>query len=374
MGLRVLITNIELSSRTGTCLYVRDLALELQRQGHSPAVYTLEKGPIANEIAGAGIPLTNNLNQFDFQPEIIHGHHFITTLSALQHFRKVPAIFICHDHVSWADKTPFHPHIHRYFGVSRICVERLLHDGVPGNNVRLFLNFVDTKRFPPRPPLPKHPRRVLVFSNYAQTGTYLPAIIAACREARLELEVVGGGVGNPVDRPEEILGKYDIIFAKGKAAMEAMAVGAAVVLCDYGSLGPMVTTKEFSSLRPQNFGFQALRFPLQPENILRQVARYDPQDATTVRGMIRTQASLEQAARSLSGIYQEVLRELESEPHGPFAAVPSREQLLVRLYVKLTGTWRGVTPVQKKFLKKIPGVRALLVKIKKFFSEQGITD
>ena len=34
MGLRVLITNIILASRTGTELYVRDLAVELLRRGH----------------------------------------------------------------------------------------------------------------------------------------------------------------------------------------------------------------------------------------------------------------------------------------------------------------------------------------------------
>ena len=50
-------------------------------------------------------------------------------------------------------------------------------------------------------------------------------------------------------QPERVLGRYDIVFAKAKAAMEAMAVGAAVVLCDFGGVGPMVTWADFDRLR-----------------------------------------------------------------------------------------------------------------------------
>jgi hypothetical protein len=33
-------------------------------------------------------------------------------------------------------------------------------------------------------------------------------------------------------KPEEILGGYDLVFAKARSAIEAMAVGTAVVICD----------------------------------------------------------------------------------------------------------------------------------------------
>ena len=43
-----------------------------------------------------------------------------------------------------------------------------------------------------------------------------------------------------VDRPEAILGDYDLVFAKARAAMEAMATGCAVILCDRVGAGPLV--------------------------------------------------------------------------------------------------------------------------------------
>ena len=37
--------------------------------------------------------------------------------------------------------------------------------------------------------------------------------------------------------------RYDIVFAKARAAIEAMAVGAAVIVCDFDGVGPMVSTE-----------------------------------------------------------------------------------------------------------------------------------
>lgn len=51
-----------------------------------------------------------------------------------------------------------------------------------------------------------------------------------------------------------MLGGYDLVFAKARCALEAMAVGCAVVLCDVGGLGPLVTRAQVQHLRRWNFG------------------------------------------------------------------------------------------------------------------------
>jgi hypothetical protein len=365
VGLKVLITNVDLSHRSGTQLYVADLALELRRQRHSPAVYTLVKGCISDELEQAGIPVSDHLGQVSFQPDVIHGHHHFPALAAIQHFPDVPAVFICHDHSSGHAPTPLHPRIRRYFGVSRICVERLILDGVPPGQAQLLLNFVDTQRFRPRPPLPERPRRALVFSNYARAETNLPAISAACRQAGLELDVVGAGVYTAVTRPEEVLGRYDLVFAKARAAMEALAVGTAVILCDFAGLGPMVTSAEYASLRPLNFGFQALREPLRPENILNQIARYDAADAAQVRDLIRAEAGLDQAVTNLVGIYRAVIEEQTQAPLGPPEASTNlhlrRRRLLRRPIYTGLAMFAALAPRHRELLRMLPGVEAVKV-------------
>jgi hypothetical protein len=140
------------------------------------AVFTKVLGELAEELKSENIPVTDRLTRLPFKPDIIHGHHYLTTLQALQQFPFTPAIFVCHDHLYRMDRPPLHPNIRRYLGVSRVCMKRLSRDGAPEAQIAFFQNFVDLERFQQRGPLPEKPRRALVFSNYANARTQLPSI------------------------------------------------------------------------------------------------------------------------------------------------------------------------------------------------------
>jgi hypothetical protein len=193
-----------------------------------------------------------------------------------------------------------------------LCMSRLLSVGAPSSQTELRTNFVNLRRFTPRPPLPPRPTRALVFSNYATANTQLPAIEEACRRLDVPLDVIGRGVGRASDRPEQLLADYDLVFAVGKAALEAMAVGAAVVLCDFGGLGPMVTADNFDRLRSLNFGLAALVDTLTPEGIVLQVNRYDPVDAGRVRDLVRSRCGLERAVAEIVRVYEQVIEEADA--------------------------------------------------------------
>ena len=363
MGLRVLITNRELWSPSGTVTYVRDLALELQRRGHTPLVFSSTGGSVDEELRASGVGVSDRLSRLG-RPDIIHAHHHAPTMLALRQWPTVPAIHICHDHLSPHDRTPLHDRIRRHFGVSRVCVKRLVDEGAPADRVALLPNFVDTARFLPRPPLPRQARRALLFSNYASAETHLPTVRAACLEAGLELDVAGIGTGNILDQPEHVLGSYDIVFAKGKAAIEAMAVGSAVVLCDFAGVGPMVSAAQFDALRERNFGFEALSEPVATGPLLRQVARYDPEDAMRVRDLIRTKAGLQGAAEGLITIYREVIAEYASEvrpTRSVRAFAPwSREGVLLRIY----WTWMSIPRERRERIARLPGVRRAIDRLR----------
>ena len=365
MGLRVLITNVTLAGRTGTEVYVRDLALELLRQGHHPAVFIAGDrfGPIGAELRAAGVRVASNLLTLrGFEPDVIHGHHTRAVVGAAHRFPRAPIIFICHDHRAPWDTLPFVRGIRRWFAVSELCRQRLIRDGIADATAKLLLNFVDTRRFQPRPPLPPHPARALVLSHTARADTHLPAVTEACRRLRLPLDVVGSGSGKPVNAPERILGRYDVVFAKAKAAMEAMAIGAAVVLCDYGGVGPMVTTANFDPLRPHNFGFRVLSEPLAPEPLVREIERYDAHDAARVRDRIRSEAALEPFVTALVGTYRAVIDEGE-DAGPPFAGgahllrhvFVARDALALRLVSSAEGTGRLA-----RLLASMPGMPRLV--------------
>jgi hypothetical protein len=313
MCLNVLITNHYLKTHSGTELYVRDVALELKRLGHTPAVFSPLPGRVAEEVREAGIQVESDLARLDFSPDVIHGHNTYEALAAIHRYPKTPAIYICHANFHKTDVPPRHSHILRYYGISGTCIDRILASGVPSEKIELHTNFVDLKRFAPRPPLPERPKRALVFSNYASEDGYLPAVREACRQAGIELSVVGKMVGNLVENPQDIIGDYDIVFAIGKSAIEGLAVGCAVVLCGTHGVGPMVTESTFAELRAKNFGYATLTEAHAPETILAQIERYDAEDAKRVGQLMRSVGGLEDAAANLLRIYHDVIDEAKAK-------------------------------------------------------------
>src|SRR5579862_9253375 len=125
MGLRILITNWRLDGYSGTETFVRDLALGLAADEHEAIVYSPRPGPIAQEIAAAGIQVVADLSAVRKPPDIIHGHHHVETTEALLRFPEAPGVFVLHDRSAWHDVPPVASQIRRYVAVDLNCRERL---------------------------------------------------------------------------------------------------------------------------------------------------------------------------------------------------------------------------------------------------------
>ena len=305
-NLRILITNRYLDIYGGTQVVVRDLAFELRRQGHEPVVYSPESGKVAQEIRSSGIVVVDKLSSLTGSFDIIHGHHD-QALEALLYFPSVPAVYVCH---GVSECVFYFPRILRYVAVDEPCRKRIADVlAITEELIEIIPNAIDLARFQPRGPLPSRPRRALVFSNNAGPHTHLPVVRRACAQAGLELDVVGFGAGRPINDPESILPGYDIVFAKARCALEALAVGNAVVLCDCMGLGPMVSTRNFDDLRPMNFGYKTLVNALQPRLIRAEIERYDPAEAALVSARVRHQSGIIEATQHWINLYTQVINE-----------------------------------------------------------------
>lgn len=334
--LRILITNTTLATRTGTELYVRDLARALTACGHLPIIYSTDLGPIAEELRAATIPVVDDLNAVAEPPDVIHGHHHPETMTALMHFPTVPGIFFCHDWVAWHDEAPHFPRLLRYAAVSHALRDRLvMQHGVPPERVRVMLNFVDLAAFKPRSPLPPRPARALFFSHSAQ-GEVVAHVGAACARAGIALDVVGAGVGKVVIDPAALLAGYDLVFASGRSALEALAVGAAVVVCDRRGIGPLVTSGGLVQLRELNFGLRVLCGPVTVDAVSRAIAAYDPIDAAVVHRRIRAEAGLDAAVAAHVALYREVIAEHAGRPPSD----PRDEAHALAEYLRHVAPWK----------------------------------
>lgn len=307
-GLGILITNAFIEKWTGSELYIRDVATQLINRGHKPVVYSPRIGELATVLRQSSIPVLEDLEAVTVKPDLIHGQHQLETMTALARFPGVPAIFVCHGWLPWEETPPKHPRILRYVTVSDAVKDRLIFEcGIWPAQITTILNSVDLERFQPRPPLPDVPKRALVFSSYVNETNALGIIREACARNGLVVDLIGYSSGNPSIAPEALIGSYDIVFANGRAALESLAVGAAVICCGVEGAGPMVNTQNLNWLRRNNLGIRVHNRPLTSEILSAEIQHYDPNEAARVCREVRATAGLDGMVDELLGLYDAVL-------------------------------------------------------------------
>jgi len=302
--MHILMTNTSLSNRTGSELYLKDVAQELRRRGHQVSLYSPKLGPLAEDLRREGLSVYGNLADLDQTPDIIHGQHHLETMTALSRFPHTPVVHFCHGAIPWEEIPPTHPRILHYVAVSTFLQRQLVdryHVSAP--RTHLIPNFVDLSRFRPRAPLPPFPEKALAFSNQISNSNIARLIRSACWQQGIRLTVLGKANRTPSDAPEKILPSYEIVFARGRSALEALACGVAVICCDVEGMGPIVTTGNFERLYQANFGLSILQTPVSTGSLIEELRKYNPHDATDVFKLAREVLDMRHAVDSILDVY-----------------------------------------------------------------------
>ena len=315
MSRTILIANCVLAGRSGTEMYTHDLARQLIQMGDRPIIYSTQTGLLAEVLRKQSIPVIDSLDQLAEAPDLIQGHHLLETLTSLLHFPNSPAIFVCHDAYTWHSHAPAFPRIYRHVAVDRACYDRINLSGkIPSERIHLIQNGVNLDRFHRRDDLPTQPKRALLFSNYATKANRM-VIESACKSVGIQLDAIGSKFNGEQARPEDILPGYDLVFAKGRCAWEALASGCAVMICDRDACGELVTTHQLDYQAECNFGRRLLNRELSHQNILRELQKYDATDAKQVTNQVRKRSDLTRIACVLGDLYDQVILEHAEKLH-----------------------------------------------------------
>lgn len=310
--MRILITQRELINQGGSEMVAIEAANALSRRGHAVAIFAPRAGRLAGLVASSGVVVRTALRDLPWPPDVIHGQHHLPTMAALARFPEAAAIYYCHGVSPWVERPPLHPRIRRYLVMCAWMAPRLTSElGIAAARVHTLANFVNTRRFSQvREPKPR-PTRALMFAGGAFPAADIERLDAACRAAGLSLDRIGYGFGNPQPRPEAFLPEYDLVFAIGKSAVEAMAAGCAVIPLIPGQGGPLVTTRTFDTASYSNFSplYFTDATPIDAAWLDRQLQDWAPDDIRRVTENVRRTRSLDAAVDRLEALYAEAMQD-----------------------------------------------------------------
>lgn len=311
--MKVLITNTRLDRRGGSEVIVHNLARHLQERGHTVMAYTGHPNEVRRLLDLDSVPVVNNIRNLNFTPDIIHGQHHLDTMSAVAALPESPALFHSHGGV-WKDVLPFHPRIYKYIAISRFMAERhQIESNLSPSQIEILLNGIDVSNFQTVRELPSHPKKALLYNRIFHPEHALTQTIRnACARHNIELDIIGLAAGNKIDHPEEVLPTYDVVFASGLSAMDAIACGCAVISLGRTSCGNLVTPVNFDHYREANFLTPANASPATTERVSAEIDRFSPTASQAVTRRLRQEADFNLVADRLIKIYESIIAQHET--------------------------------------------------------------
>ncbi len=299
--MKILITNHQLKGRGGSELFALEIGLALRTRGHEVCLFSTLAGDISEQAEAAGIPYVKDPAACPFHPDLIHGQHHLETMIALTQWPGVPGIYFLHGATPWEEHPPRHPRLHRYLGTSprfnwwiaREC-------GVTESEVGTIRNFMDPAKFSSVRPPGNCTHRAAVFHNTMDPkGKPFAAIMSACHAHGLTLEGVGALFGNLTKQPEIDLLEYDVVFAGGRSAIEAMACGCTVIPVTKEQAESRIHPANYDEMVDRNFTAEINAPHITAEQIMAELGSIDPLETAAVTARIRHEATLEKAVDAL---------------------------------------------------------------------------
>ena len=305
-NLRILITNLYVANFSGSETVVELLADALRRAGHVPMIFAPTLGAQAARMRAGGHIVVDRLAQLPQPPDVMHLQHITPALMALAAFPDVPAVFSCHSSALELEAPRLHPQIRRFVAVDDLCRALCVKRGVPEDRLSVILNAVDLGRFMARQPLPPRPKAALMLTK---TWEQQSLVRSACAKAGISLDELGPATRKMSDRIEQVLPRYDIVFATARMALEAAAVGCAVVVVDGRGFAGMLRNENLQAWRRLNFGAGLLTAPVTSAALDAAIVAYDAADAAGVCARLRAEASADDYSAAYLELYARVIGE-----------------------------------------------------------------
>ena len=301
--MKVLMTNHSLGERAGSESYLETVAAELRGLGHTVVFFSTRPGEMAARLRAQHYEVHTEVADVPTDVDVIHGQHVDTVGLVRTRLPRTPLVFVSHSWVISLEDPLTELGAGAFVALNDLTQRRLAaHVATQGREVLrltqpVAISYADGARTPIGP----EPRRALAVSRRMR---YVPArLAAACAAAGIEFDWLGGADKQSADAREEMR-THDIVFAVGRTALEAMALGRAVFVVDDTSQGGWVRTATHRSLEAD--GFTGFGEPDPPESLETALASYDPGMGQEARSLAIHHHAAQHHAVALVSLYTRV--------------------------------------------------------------------
>lgn len=318
--MKLLITQRDLIALGGSELFTIEMAMAMRARGHEVRVYAPGGGEGMLRLQSIGIHVHQHMDDLPWVPDLIHGQHHLQTMTALTRFPETGAVSHMHGGIPWVEQPPRHGNIRRHIVTCAAMAQGMeTYYGIPPSRVRIVPNYVDLDRFQRVRQPRSRPERALVFGNHRYPGDQLRMLADACSEAGIRLDSTGAHLGERTLCPESMLADYDLVFAIGRCALEALASGCAVIPVCPGFAGSLVTTDNLPRMIGANFSPRRYspEAALTPDWLRSQIAACQPDETAAVTAIVRRECGMTAAMDQLESIHREAAAEHAAGPALP---------------------------------------------------------
>jgi hypothetical protein len=324
----IALATLGFASPGGSETYVLTVAEQLQRLGHGVTILVGETGPMSEFAADRGLTVTADLGGLRESCDALVVQDSALAYRLADLYPGTPQLFRAASDLYDLQLPPSLPGVVSDVVACSERVRRRVRHLAVRHRIHRLRQPIDTERFMPAGAPAARPRRALLLGNYLR-GRRLDAIQAALERRGVTCQRVGA-LGELTCAPEQAIWAADLVVAKGRAALEAMACGKPVLVYDQFGGDGWVTAERYDAMEADNFAGLSAPVVLTGERLDEELAAYHPDMGTVNREL----TTMHHGARAHVAQLCELLE--RADPPVATDGAPLRE--LARL-VRLQ--WRG---------------------------------
>jgi hypothetical protein len=278
---RFVLGNRLMAHAGGTETHLVTIGDQLLRLGHEVVIYSPELGPFADYARRRGLEVLDQPRELPDECDVVFAQDGLVVYDLAKRYpRAVTAFRICGDIFDFQSPPQVDGIVDlvvvlsdRYARLAQACA-------VEAPILRLRVP-VDVDRLTPVGAIRERPRRAVILGNY-------PDRIQTVKEAWEPRGIEIGQIGGAQQRYDlaAALENADIVVAKSRAALDAMACGRAVYVLDTFGGDGWVTPDAYAAMEADHFAGQSTDRVIGTAELQRDLADYDQEMGTTNRDLV----------------------------------------------------------------------------------------